>query len=178
MFLRRVFDRLRGAWFGFTQGYARLTTCRLTGVLNRDTILEVGRQEVERAKRYGRWLGIAVIDLDGFKPINDNLGHDIGDAVLGEVGRVLRLCVRAEDFVGRTGGDEFLLVFPDTDPRGLHAAVKRAFSLIECELEVVGISYGVHSQRLARSSSETLEVLVRAADGKMFAQKKAKGAQR
>lgn len=175
---RFVLDRPRGAWLGFTQGHRRLTTCALTGVLNRDSILAAGECELARAKRYGRWLGVAVIDLDGFKPINDQLGHDMGDQVLAEVGRVLRGSIRAEDFVGRTGGDEFLLIFPEADPRGLHSAMKRALYLIECELEIVGFSYGTHSQRFGRTSPETLAELIRAADEKMYEGKRSKKAQR
>jgi len=173
-FFRNSFDRLRGAWFGLTQGHRRLTTCALTGVLNRDSILAAGERELARAKRHGRWLGVVLLDLNDLKPINDQLGHEIGDEVLAEVGRVLRRCVRVEDCVGRTGGDEFLLIFPETDPRGLHSAMKRAIYLIQCELEVVGFSYGSHSQRFGRSSSEALKDLIRQADAKMYTDKRGK----
>ncbi|MCL5436138.1 MAG: GGDEF domain-containing protein [Patescibacteria group bacterium] len=131
-----------------------------------------------RAKRHGRWLGVAVIDLDGFKPINDEYGHEMGDAVLAEVGRVLRASVRTEDFVGRIGGDEFVLIFPEASANALHVAVRRAFALIREQLEVVGTSYGVHSQMLGKSSPETFDDFKKAADAKMYEDKRAKKAQR
>jgi len=172
--VRSFFDRLRGAWFGFSQGHDRLTTCQLTDVLNRDAIFAAGERELKRAKRHGRWLGVVLLDLNDFKPINDQLGHDIGDEVLGEVGRVLRRCVRAEDHVGRKEGDEFLLIFPETDSQGLRSAMRRALYLVECELEVVGFSYGAHSQRFGKSSLETLAQLIHLADEKMYKDKRVK----
>ncbi|WP_052452092.1 bifunctional diguanylate cyclase/phosphodiesterase [Noviherbaspirillum autotrophicum] len=91
----------------------------LTGLPNRALSYAFGERTLASALRDGLKSAVLFIDLDRFKPINDTYGHDAGDAVLREVARRLRSCVRAEDMVGRLGGDEFLVVLADVDgPRG------------------------------------------------------------
>lgn len=87
----------------------------LTGVYNRRYFNEVLAQEVSRSKRHGRPIGFLLIDVNRFKQMNDQLGHVVGDKVLQEVGTLLRTAVRGEDFVIRYGGDEFLVVLPETN---------------------------------------------------------------
>ncbi|HEX5394168.1 MAG TPA: EAL domain-containing protein, partial [Rhodocyclaceae bacterium] len=82
----------------------------LTGLPNRSLIYEYGDHMLSQAQRGDGRVAFIFVDLDHFKPINDNYGHDAGDAVLKEVARRLSDCVRGEDFVGRLGGDEFLAV--------------------------------------------------------------------
>ncbi|QDZ30024.1 PAS domain S-box protein [Noviherbaspirillum sp. UKPF54] len=91
----------------------------LTGLPNRALSYAFGERTLASARRDGLQSAVLFVDLDRFKPINDTYGHDAGDAVLREVARRLRGCVRADDMVGRLGGDEFLLVLGDVDgPRG------------------------------------------------------------
>jgi diguanylate cyclase (GGDEF)-like protein/PAS domain S-box-containing protein len=87
----------------------------LTGVHNRRYFTEVISQEVSRSRRHGRPIGLLMCDVNRFKQINDQLGHVVGDKVLQEVGALLRGTVRGEDFVIRYGGDEFLIVLPETN---------------------------------------------------------------
>jgi len=89
----------------------------LTGVLNRRGFLrELGRA-ASYSKRYAIPVALALLDLDGLKPINDSLGHPAGDAVLRHVARVMAAHIRASDVVARLGGDEFaLLLWHATDP--------------------------------------------------------------
>jgi len=87
----------------------------LTGVYNRRYFTEVIAQETSRAQRHGRPIGLLMIDVNRFKQINDRLGHPVGDKVLRKVGGLLQAVVRGEDFVIRYGGDEFLVVLPETD---------------------------------------------------------------
>jgi diguanylate cyclase (GGDEF)-like protein/PAS domain S-box-containing protein len=102
----------------------------LTGVYNRRYFTEVVAQEVSRSKRRGRPIGLLMIDVDRFKQTNDQLGHAVGDRVLQEVGALLRSAVRGEDFVIRYGGDEFLVVLPETS--GETAIVKaRILELVD-----------------------------------------------
>lgn len=82
----------------------------LTGLPNRALFSDRLNQELARAKRQHGRLAIAFLDLDNFKPINDNFGHDVGDQVLRQVAKRLQNCVRAVDTVGRFGGDEFVLL--------------------------------------------------------------------
>jgi len=86
----------------------------LTGLLRREPVLAQLRQEITRAERYDRPLSVAMADLDLFKEINDTYGHLSGDALLRRVAMAMRSCLRATDVLGRYGGEEFLLVFPET----------------------------------------------------------------
>jgi diguanylate cyclase (GGDEF)-like protein len=85
----------------------------LTGLLNRFAIMKMLEKEMNRAIRNGNPLSIAMADLDNFKQINDTWGHQAGDTVLGEVAQRMELSLRSYDAVGRYGGEEFLLIFPE-----------------------------------------------------------------
>lgn len=86
----------------------------LTGIANRRLLTERLRDEAERAKRYERPLCVVMIDIDRFKIINDGYGHEVGDHVLLEVVRVMEAEVRELDLFGRWGGEEFLVLMPET----------------------------------------------------------------
>jgi diguanylate cyclase (GGDEF)-like protein len=89
-------------------------TDELTGLANRRRFLEVLRAEVQRARRYWRPLSLLMVDLDKLKAINDQHGHDAGDAVLRGLAQWLRGTVRDTDLAARLGGDEFALLLPET----------------------------------------------------------------
>lgn len=86
----------------------------LTGLYNRATLDNVFAQEIARARRYHRELSLLFLDLDNFKKINDTFGHQAGDTVLQEVGAILSREKRMEDTAGRYGGEEFIVILPDT----------------------------------------------------------------
>jgi two-component system cell cycle response regulator len=100
----------------------------LTRLLNRRTVHQRLNEELERARRYGAPLAIALCDLDHFKAVNDTYGHLAGDAVLVHVAEVLRQHARAADVIGRYGGEEFLVLLPNTDA---DSAVRAAVRLRE-----------------------------------------------
>jgi diguanylate cyclase (GGDEF)-like protein len=87
----------------------------LTGLYNRRYMEETLDREVRRAARAEQSLGIIMLDLDHFKKFNDTYGHDAGDAVLRETGTFLFKSIRAEDFVCRFGGEEFVVILPTAD---------------------------------------------------------------
>lgn len=94
---------------------ARATTDALTGVNNRRAGSEALIAEIERARRYQRPLAIALFDLDDFKKINDDFGHEVGDNVLRAFARVLESTARSTDVVARWGGEEFLAIVHEAD---------------------------------------------------------------
>jgi two-component system cell cycle response regulator len=100
-------------------------TDELTGCLSRRYLMERLENELERAVRYERLLGVVMFDIDDFKRLNDTHGHTTGDAALRSIGEVLRRSLRTADFVGRYGGDEFLLVLPETSAQGTHQLAER-----------------------------------------------------
>lgn len=87
----------------------------LTGLFNRRTFDHMLEREVERAKRSGKFPSLVFLDVDGFKEINDQQGHTMGDEVLGRVAAAIRGAIRADiDIPCRYGGDEFVVILPET----------------------------------------------------------------
>ncbi len=111
----------------------------LTGLPNRVLLLERLGQSLARARRHGRGAAVLLLDLDGFKVVNDSLGHSAGDALLREAARRLRAAVRDDDTVARFAGDEFALLLEDLAAAGdverVAAKVRRA---LEPPFEVAG----------------------------------------
>jgi diguanylate cyclase (GGDEF)-like protein/PAS domain S-box-containing protein len=97
----------------------------LTGLYNRRFLQEVLEREIRRAIRSEQHLGVLILDLDYFKKFNDTYGHEAGDAVLRETAAFLVQSVRAEDFVCRYGGEEFVVVLPTADLRASEARAQR-----------------------------------------------------
>jgi diguanylate cyclase (GGDEF)-like protein/PAS domain S-box-containing protein len=98
----------------------------LTGLANRRQATVQFERELARCRRHYTFLGVIMVDLDRFKPVNDRFGHQVGDAVLVHVANLLKRRARASDIVARYGGEEFLLVLPDADRQ---SAVKVADDL-------------------------------------------------
>ena len=98
-------------------------TDELTGVANRRAFLEVATREIERSLRYRHELSLAYLDIDDFKAVNDRRGHVVGDRVLVALAGLARATARTVDTVARIGGDEFVILMPETDA---HVAVPLA----------------------------------------------------
>ena len=151
----------------------RAATDRLTGLPNQRAVQDTLKRMVAQASRTITPLTAVLVDLDHFKEINDLYGHDRGDEVLAAVGVALRNAVRESDFVGRYGGEEFLLLLPDTDTEGalqVAEAVRVAISAIrmaDIEHRITG-SAGVASLPQDAGDSVTL---FRAADRALYSAK-------
>jgi two-component system cell cycle response regulator len=111
----------------------------LTGLSNRRFILTQLGGMVSGARRHHRALTVAVIDVDHFKSVNDLRGHAEGDRVLAGVARVMRDHLRAEDQLGRLGGEEFLALLPDADAGAGHAAAEK----LRASVDEVGVTVSI-----------------------------------
>ncbi|MBI4702761.1 MAG: diguanylate cyclase [Deltaproteobacteria bacterium] len=94
------------------------TTDGMTGLLNKRALVEAAELKISAARRFGRRLSLVLCDLDHFKCINDTHGHDVGDMVIKELGRIQQRARRGTDAAGRFGGEEFVVVCEETDARG------------------------------------------------------------
>ncbi|WBB72944.1 diguanylate cyclase [Micromonospora sp. WMMD1128] len=102
----------------------------LTGLWNYRYLRESIRREVERANRFGRMLSVLALDLDRFKEVNDTWGHAAGDAVLVEFARRVRGVIREVDLAFRHGGEEFVVLLPETDARGATIVAERIGAVV------------------------------------------------
>jgi diguanylate cyclase (GGDEF)-like protein len=131
---------------------ARAHRDALTGLPNRLAITQRLAAVVERAHRQTTRASIVFLDLDGFKSVNDRLGHDVGDEVLAAVGRRLVGTIRSEDLLGRWGGDEFVVIMDGGDVQAvqslasrLHAALAEPVAISRHRTVDLGISVGASS---------------------------------
>src|SRR5690606_28995894 len=117
--LRRKIESLRELNSDLTDANRRLFDVAhhdvLTGLPNRRLMVEQLRQAWAGYQRRRKPFALALVDIDHFKRVNDHYGHDAGDKVLTRVAKILRRQIRAEDSVARFGGEEFLILMPDTD---------------------------------------------------------------
>jgi diguanylate cyclase (GGDEF)-like protein/PAS domain S-box-containing protein len=151
----------------------------LTDLLNRTSVFSALRIKLAAINQAGKGLAVVFIDLDRFKPINDKYGHAVGDRVLQVVAERLRSAARAEDLVGRTGGDEFLVVCPTMPSLAaarrlgerVATAVQQPLEIGDVQLEPscsVGVAF-------TRDPAEDVDALVARADAAMYASKRANG---
>jgi diguanylate cyclase (GGDEF)-like protein len=155
----------------------------LTGLPNRVLLASRLTQVLARAKRNGTLVGVLYLDLDGFKPINDSLGHASGDAALIEVARRLAAIVRAADTLARVGGDEFMVLLEDMDPNPAVAAASACAVAVKClevlqpplmlkgEARSLGLSIGL----AVGNGQSNADALRTAADAAMYQAKQAGG---
>lgn len=112
---RRVIELERSLREAHTKLREMTVTDPLLGIYNRRFLMEEMPREIERARRYNRPLSVVMADLDHFKGINDEYGHQTGDMVLVSFAQIVRSCIRRTDWVARAGGEEFVIVLPETD---------------------------------------------------------------
>ncbi len=153
------------------------STDMLTGLPNRLATMNKAAKEFARTKRYNRPLSIVMIDVDHFKSINDTHGHATGDHVLQNVGHICSDTLRDSDVLGRIGGEEFILLLPDTPKANAEQVAERMRARLantpikhgDLELTITA-SFGVAS---FTSNDGTLEEIIERADNAMYAAKNA-----
>ncbi len=143
----------------------------LTGLLNRRGLAAALEAQVAHRRRYGAAGALLILDLDGFKAVNDTLGHETGDQLLSRVGIELRACLRETDVLARLGGDEFAVILPrETLAEAAVVAAKITTRLREARLHGVTASVGVAA---FGPGQEDPDELLRAADLAMYSAKAA-----
>ncbi len=155
---------------------------RLTGVANRAYFMKRLGQEIDRANRYQLPLGLLMVDIDHFKMVNDTLGHPQGDVVLKIVSRILKREMRAIDLVGRYGGEEFIVMLPETgyvEQAGQEAsgaliaaerirkAVEQEFCMLQKPLNLT-VSIGVCVRRYPEDRQLDIRELIRVTDEQLY----------
>ena len=158
----------------------RLTTLastdELTGTANRRSFFDRARAELERARRYGRPFGVAILDLNDFKKINDTYGHPAGDEALRLAARLCEEALRSADIMGRYGGDEFAFAFPECDEQGAQEAAERISRIVASAAfpygeAVIQLSSSVGAAGASTPPLPDLEDLLKLADERMYQQK-------
>jgi diguanylate cyclase (GGDEF)-like protein/PAS domain S-box-containing protein len=148
----------------------------LTGLANRRALQRMLGAALARAQAHGLAVGVLMLDLDGFKAVNDHFGHAAGDAALREVAARLRRSVRERDMVSRTGGDEFVVVLADlaSDESAAHDAAARVEAAFATPLVLEGERLHLHAAvgvACFPTDGRELEQLLAAADRAMYARK-------
>ena len=155
----------------FQQALNMAYTDPLTQTNNRASFNDILRREMNLAVRHDKNLSLIFIDIDYFKTINDDYGHDCGDFALTSVAKRIKENMRTSDFVFRVGGEEFVVLLSDTDKEGAIFLAERIRKAIEQHTLVYGmevikltVSLGVSAMR----NDDSLEVFVKRADGAMY----------
>jgi len=154
------------------------STDYLTGLLNRRAFMERLEAELNRSDRQGRRIGIIILDIDHFKYVNDQYGHQAGDQVLQYVSNCLVRCCRSYDYVARYGGEEFIICLPDADPdisqriaERIRFALQEGSTLLpDGRLIKITASFGIAN--LHKQRAEGLDSLISRADNALYEAKK------
>ncbi|WP_417327790.1 diguanylate cyclase [Halarcobacter sp.] len=144
------------------------TTDKLTNLYNRRKIEELLEFEINRSERFNHNFGLAIVDIDKFKEVNDTYGHQVGDKVLKELANILNTNRRKTDFVGRYGGEEFVIICPESDVQGVIKLMETfkekicnyKFSKVENKTASFGVTM---SQR-----GDTIESILKRADDALY----------
>ena len=148
----------------------------VTNVFTRGFLHDLLAGEISRAERTNRSLALIMCDLDHFKQVNDRYGHLMGDYVLSQIATILKSCVRGSDYVIRYGGDEFLILLPETDEQGGAIVRQRVLTKV-AEWDRTGrvgdlpvsVSLGLY----LHVTGQTADQDVAEADARMYAEKQA-----
>ncbi|MBK1692998.1 hypothetical protein CKO33_12615 [Ectothiorhodospira mobilis] len=177
--LARISDRYQRELLELTESLREAANKDpLTGLANRRYLMERIRDEIQRARRQGSALGICIMDVDHFKQINDRFGHETGDQALCRIAAVVQDSVRSYDVYGRWGGEEFLLILPQTATEEALGVIQRVRSCIngihvpqgKAAGMLLSASFGLTT---LRAGEEDPDILLKRADQALFRAKDA-----
>ncbi len=145
----------------------------LTGVFNRRYFVELCSNELEKSKRYHHPLSMVILDLDFFKQVNDNYGHLAGDAVLQTVADICRTSIRSSDILGRYGGEEFVICFPETTPEDCRRISGRILSNVSAaeivhEDQEIKVTASLGITGVEAVNGESLDYFLKYADKALY----------
>ena len=143
----------------------------LTQISNRRDVEIRLDYEMTRYERHHNPFSLAIADIDDFKKFNDTYGHDMGDYVLTEIAKLMKETVRAQDILGRWGGEEFILVFPETDSVGGDIISERVRSIIEhhnFNFKGVSVSVTITTGLAEFKQGEVLDETIKRADNALY----------
>jgi diguanylate cyclase (GGDEF)-like protein/PAS domain S-box-containing protein len=148
------------------------TTDGLTGLLNRQAFMQRAEKEYVRTRKYSRPLTVVMIDVDHFKSINDRYGHAVGDDVLRAMSKICQQSLRGSDVLGRVGGEEFVLLLPDTpQANAIYVAERMREQLEHAPIDIADLqinitaSFGVATMR---DDDDDFTTLLERADVAMY----------
>lgn len=143
----------------------------LTGIYNKNNLKTIFKKSVKQAKNDNTSLSVIFMDINNFKNVNDNLGHEMGDKILQKLARTIKINIRKRDSLIRYGGDEFILILPDTDKIHAKEVENRIVTAINnSELSTYGVSLGLGIANYPEDTYE-IEELISFADSRMYQNK-------
>ena len=148
----------------------------VTNVFTRGLLHDLLHREIARAERNGRPLALIMCDVNNFKQVNDRYGHLMGDEVLGQVASILKECVRGSDHVVRYGGDEFLLILPETSHEGSRVVRERVNERVaewDRGHRVGDVPISISMGMYLHATGQTPEQDIAEADARMYLEKQA-----
>ena len=172
---KRAADQARRAT---TELGEKAYTDALTGLNNREAIRDYMRKSDRALAEHPRPMAVLMADIDHFKAINDNHGHAAGDAVLAKVAAVLKADLREGDFLGRYGGEEFLIILPDVSPKQARCVAQRLCETVaSCSTAIddgthVRVTISIGLALASRSDRKSTQDLLRAADNALYTAKR------
>lgn len=149
----------------------------LTGIANRRKTIEELEREIARAVRHDHPLSVLLLDIDHFKDVNDIFGHETGDSVLRAISSTAKAVLRPSDRLGRWGGEEFVIVLPETGPEGAQTLAGRVLDAVRDARAIpdypITVSIGIASFRNVPGERDTVDSLVQRADERLYRAKDA-----
>lgn len=173
----RVLERTRELQAAYDQIHRLSLTDELTGLYNRRGFRLLGEQALRQASRSGRACTIMFVDLDGLKRVNDDLGHEAGDAMISHAASILRQISRESDVVARLGGDEFCVLALDQDDGGEALSVRLRDALVDVNPDAdkpYALSASIGLAYRPAQSHLSLDDLLATADQRMYEEKHSK----